>query len=244
MTDDGIAVITIDTMMNNNLPDEFYSNFPLLEKAKGYIIDIRNNGGGNSTNSDAVAAAFIEGEFTNQRALHPIHIGAYKAWGRGMQFGDKTYEQVTAERGSSDWMEKTYKITHRQYYEDSTSTSNRYNCPGVLTAPLVVLTSPNTASAAEDFLIELDFNKRAVIVGSASFGSTGNPLTTELESVGGFQICTRHNIYPDGREFINVGVKPHILFEMALDDYKNGIDSVMNKGLEEVRNLIKINLTS
>ena len=71
MTNDDIAVISIDTMMNNNLPDEFYANFSLLEKARGYIIDIRNNGGGNSTNSDAVAAAFIKGQFTNQRSLHP-----------------------------------------------------------------------------------------------------------------------------------------------------------------------------
>jgi C-terminal processing protease CtpA/Prc len=241
ITEDGIAVITIDTMMNNNLPDEFYANFPLLEKARGYIIDIRNNGGGNSAHSDAVAAAFIGGRFINQRALHPIHIGAYKAWGYGMQLANKTYEQVVAERGSSDWMEKTYKITHRQYYEDYTSDSNRYNCPGVLTKPLVVLASPGTASAAEDFLIELDFNKRATIVGSASFGSTGNPLTMELESGGGFQICTRHHLYPDGREIVNMGVKPHIPFEMTLDDYKNGDDSVMKKGLEELRKLIKDN---
>ena len=238
MTEDDIAIISIDTMMNDKLPDEFYANLPLFEKARGYVIDVRNNGGGNSTNSDAVAAAFIEGEFTNQRSLHPIHIGAYKAWGRNMQFGDKTYEQVIAEHGASDWIEKTYKITKRRYYEDSTSTSNRNNCPGVLTAPLVVLTSPNTASAAEDFLIELDCNNRATIIGSASYGSTGNPLTFELESGGGFQICTRHNLYPDGREFINTGVKPHIPFEMTLDDYKNGVDSVMNKGLEVVRGLL------
>jgi len=238
MTDDNIAIITIDSMMNDNLPSEFYANFHILEKAKGYVIDVRNNGGGSSNNSDAVAAAFIEGDFVNQRSLHPIHIGAYKAWGRSMGFHNKTYEQVVAERGSSEWMEKTYKITNRQYYENTTSTSNDYNCPGVLTAPLVLLSSCNTASAAEDFLVELDCSNRATIVGSASFGSTGNPLTFNLESGGGFAICTRHNLYPDGREFINVGVKPHIPIEMTLDEYKNGVDSVMNKGLEVVRGLI------
>ena len=55
---------------------------------------------------------------------------------------------------------------------------------------------------------------------------------------GGFQICTRLCTYPDGREFINIGVKPHIPCEMTLDDYKNGVDSVMNKGLEELRKQI------
>ena len=235
MTEDQIAVITIETMGNDNLPSDFCGNFGLLEKAKGYVIDVRYNGGGNSTNSDAVAAAFIEGNFINQRSMHPIHIGAYKAWGRNMEFGAKTYEQIVAERGASEWMEKTYKITRRQYYEDSTSTSNSYPYPGRLTAPLVVLSTHNTASAAEDFLVELDYNKRATIVGSASFGSTGNPLTFDLESGGGFRICTRHNLYPDGREFINIGVKPHVPCELTIDDYKNGVDSVMDKGLEIVR---------
>ena len=239
MTDDDIAIITINTMMNDNLPKDFYANFSLLKKARGYIIDIRNNGGGNSTNSDAVASAFIGGKFINQRALHPIHIGAYKAWGFNMQFEKKTYEQVIANHGKSDFVEKTYKITHKKYYEDSSSTDNQHNYPEVLTAPLVILTSPNTASAAEDFLIELDYNKRATIVGSASYGSTGNPLKIDLESGGGFQICTRHNLYPDGREFINIGVKPHIHFKLTLDDYKNGIDAVMNKGLGVVKKMIK-----
>jgi C-terminal processing protease CtpA/Prc len=208
MTDDGIAVITIDTMMNHNLPSEFYANFPLLEKANGYIIDVRKNLGGNSGNSDGVAAAFIVGEFTTSRSIHPTHIGAYKSWGMEMPKEDKTY------------------------------TCNRDDCPGTLTAPLVVLSSADTASAAEDFLVALDYNNRATIVGSASYGSTGNPLLVNLESGGSFQICTRNCIYPDGREFINIGVQPHVPFVMTLDDYKNGVDSAMNKGLEIVREKI------
>ncbi|MDR0293972.1 MAG: hypothetical protein LBH95_07470 [Oscillospiraceae bacterium] len=235
VTEDNIAVITIDTMMNDNLPKEFSANLPLLETARGYVIDIRRNSGGNSTHADAAAAAFIGGEFVNQRSLHPIHIGAYKAWARNQNFGDQSYEQIAAERGASDWREKCYKILKRAYYEDTVST---HTCDGnspVLSAPLVVLTSADTASVAEDFLITLDHAKRATIVGSASFGSTGQPLTMDLESGGGFQICTRHNLYPDGREFINIGVQPHIPCELTLDDYKNGIDSVMNRGLQAVR---------
>jgi C-terminal processing protease CtpA/Prc len=101
-----------------------------------------------------------------------------------------------------------------------------------------VLTSSNTGSAAEDFLITFECSNRATIIGSASFGSTGQPLFIRLESGGGFQICTMHCTYPDGREFINIGVKPHIPCEMTLNDYKNGVDSVMNKGLEELRKQI------
>ena len=174
LTKDGIAVITIDTMMNDDLPKDFYANVPLLEKARGYIIDIRNNGGGKSSNGDGVAAAFIG-----------------------------------------------------------------VDCPGLLTGPLIVLSSPNTASAAEDFLVMLDTAKRAVIVGSPSCGSTGQPLSAELESGGGFMICTRHCLYPDGREFVNTGVLPHMPCEMTLEDYQNGVDTVMDRGLAAARESYK-----
>jgi len=237
-TDDNIAVITIDTMMNGNLPKEFFSNFSLLEKAKGYIIDVRNNTGGNSGYADPVAAMFIGGEFVNQRALHPIHIGVYKASVQNAQIKDKTYEQLAEQYGDSDELKKLYQFSKHAHYEESISTVNSNDCPGILNAPLIVLSSANTASAAEDFLIELDHAKRITIVGAASCGTTGQPINYNLESGGGFRICTRHNTYPDGREFINIGIKPHIPFEMTVDDYKNGLDSVMNKGLEEVRKLI------
>jgi C-terminal processing protease CtpA/Prc len=79
---------------------------------------------------------------------------------------------------------------------------------------------------------------RATIVGSASFGSTGQPLFIDLESGGSFRICTRNCTYPDGRTFIDTGVQPHVKCEPTLDDYINGVDSVMNRGLEEIRKLI------
>jgi C-terminal processing protease CtpA/Prc len=209
-TKDGIAVIIIDTMGNNTLPKEFAANFGLLETMKGYVIDIRRNGGGNSNNSDAVTAAFIGGEYVNQRAYHPVHRGTHKAWGQAY----RSHEVFT------------YKVN-----------SAKYGYTRALTAPLAVLSSANTASAAEDLLIELDNAKRAVIVGSASNGSTGQPLLIKLESGGDFRVCTRHNTYPDGREFINIGVQPHIPHEMTVNDCINGVDSVLERGLAEVRRL-------
>jgi len=238
VTNDDIAIITIPTMGNNNLPKEFYSNLPLLKNMKGFIIDVRRNGGGNSGNSDEVAKAFIEGDFQSCRDLKPVHIGTYKAWGKWQNFGDKTYDEVISEHGYSEWLERSYKIPKHIYYEEGTSVVTGGDFTTLSKQPLVVLSSCNTGSAAENFLVELDHAKRAVIVGSASYGSTGQPLFFELESGGGFRICTRNCTYPDGRKFINIGVKPHIPHEMTLEDYKNNIDSVMIKGLDEIRKMI------
>jgi len=236
-TKDNIGIITIDTFSNDNLGEEFCANQEILENIQGFIIDVRSNYGGSSPNGDAVAKAFIAGDFPNNRDLRPVYIGTYRAWAQFWDFGDKTYDEVIAEHGQNDFIEQFYKIPKHIYYEDKITTVNN-DCPFLLNAPLVVLSSCNTGSAAEDFLVTLDQAERAVIIGTASGGSTGQPLFIELESGGSFQICTHKCKYPDGREFINIGVQPHIKCEMTLDDYINGSDSVMNRGLEEIRSLM------
>jgi len=101
-----------------------------------------------------------------------------------------------------------------------------------------VLTAANTASAAEDFLIALDHAKRATFVGTASCGTTGQPLVIELESGGMVRICTRQCLHIDGREFINKGVLPHVEFEPSLGDWKQNMDTHLAKGLEVLRQKI------
>jgi len=239
LTYDNISVITIDTFMDNNLPDAFYANFPLLEKAKGYVIDIRNNGGGNSSNADAIAACFIKEGFANHRALQPVHSGPYKAWGKNMMLDEMSLEEAKAQYGDSDWLEKTYHITHQSYFEISEyNYEDCHEIPGRLDKPLILLTTANTASASEDFLITLEHTKRATFVGTASCGTTGQPLTIELESGGTVRICTRQNTHIDGREFINIGVLPHVKFEPSLEDLAQNIDTHLAKGLEVLRQKI------
>ncbi|MCL2363577.1 MAG: S41 family peptidase [Defluviitaleaceae bacterium] len=237
MTHDGIAIITIDTMMNDDLPKEIHANFPLFKNARGYVLDIRHNGGGNSNNSDVVASLFIHDPFQNQRSLHPIHIGAYKAWGSFQDFGDKTWEEIAAERGSHDWLERMYKIPRQMHYEELTSNSQFAGTENTLHAPLVVLTTANTGSAAEDLLVIFEHKKRATFVGTASYGSTGQPLNISLESGGSVRICTRHNTHIDGREFINIGVQPHVHFEPSLTDLRSNVDTHMYKGLDVLRSM-------
>jgi len=143
------------------------------ENAAGYIIDVRENGGGNSNNGDRVSAVFIGENFTNQRALTRKH---------------KIF----------DYFERLYRIPRNKYYVESILTIkiSRLNIPGVLSAPLVVLSSSRTASAAENFLVNFDTTNRATIIGSASYGSTGQPIFINLKSGGRVRICTRWNTYP------------------------------------------------
>ena len=210
MTNDDIAIITINGFINDDLPKDFEGNLPLLKKAKGYIVDIRKNGGGNELHAAAVASAFIDGDMFGERAFLPIHNGYYKAVG---------------------------ELRKRYESECKVHTAKEYG--GYLMKPLAVLVSSHTASAAEDFLVMLDSAGKADFVGAHSYGSTGRPLMIPLESGGKARICTVQCAYADGRPFNNIGVKPHVPIEMTLDDYKNQFDAVMHKGLEHLRQGIR-----
>ena len=109
--------------------------------------------------------------------------------------------------------------------------------PGKLVGPIVILSSAYTASAAENFINVMRHNTDAIVIGSASYGSTGQPLMYELESGGGFRICTRRSLALDGSEFINLGFKPDIECCLSIDDFKTNTDSVMKKAIETIRKI-------
>ncbi|MDR0443540.1 MAG: hypothetical protein LBH44_09055 [Treponema sp.] len=107
-----------------------------------------------------------------------------------------------------------------------------------LDQPLVILANHNTGSAAEDFLVAFDNIKRATIVGTASAGSTGQAVFFDLPGGGSFRICTKWSLYPNGKEFINIGVQPDIYAVPSIDDYKNNYDRVFRKGIDVLREKI------
>jgi len=210
ITKDNLAVITIPSFMDNKLPAEFYRILPQIKECTGFLIDVRGNCGGDSSNADAVAQVFINGSFENSRHKIPVYNGVHKAW--GMQY-------------------RTYK--------DEIFSTQIKECPFFIDSPVVILENTDTASSAEDFLVDFDNINRAIIVGSASFGSTGQPLFFDLPGGGNFRICTRWCLYPNGKEFINIGVIPHIYANLSLNDYKNNFDSVFEKGINILREKIK-----
>lgn len=209
-TNDNLAIIIIPSFMDNNLPAEFYNVFPKIKDCKGFLIDIRWNGGGNSNNADSIAQIFINGSFENSRHKIPVYKGIHKAWGL-------EYHSI----------------------EDETFSTKISECPFFIDSPVVLLENSSTGSAAEDFLIAFDNINRATIVGTPSYGSTGQPLFLEIPGGGKIRICTRWCLYPNGKEFINKGVEPHIYSDLSLNDYKNNYDSVLEKGINILRDKVK-----
>lgn len=108
-----------------------------------------------------------------------------------------------------------------------------------LVVPTVLLIGHNTASAAEDFLIYADNQKHMTKMGEPTFGSTGQPYLFDLPGGGRARICTKKDTYPDGREFVGVGVKPDIEVKPSLADYLAKKDPVLERAVAFLAKKIK-----
>lgn len=196
----------------SKIKDEFDEKFNSLNlnKIKGIILDVRYNTGGSTNNGYAIISNFIDTPLKSSNWKTRKYLPSYRAWGR---------EEEWYECGSHGDIEP--------------SEGNRY------LGPLVVLIGPNTFSAAEDFVVPFDFADRAILVGQKTGGSTGQPLYIFLPGGGSFQVCTKRDTYPDGKEFVGYGIEPDIEVHQSQKDIYDGFDRVLDKGIEVIKNWAK-----
>lgn len=100
--------------------------------------------------------------------------------------------------------------------------------------PVYVLTSPRTCSAAEDFLIPLRVAKRITIVGEPTCGSSGQPLYFSIYGATG-RVCTKWDRFPDGTEFVGIGIIPDIPVARSKKDFATQHDPVLQTALDLIR---------
>jgi len=108
---------------------------------------------------------------------------------------------------------------------------------------LVILTDNETGSAAEDMAVLLHAAGRATIIGEPSAGSTGQPLMIDLPGGGRARICTANCKYPDGKQFIGVGIQPDILVKRTIKGISEGRDEILAAAIEHLRSVKTDNQT-
>ncbi|HXB34240.1 MAG TPA: S41 family peptidase [Puia sp.] len=98
--------------------------------------------------------------------------------------------------------------------------------------PVALLIGPQTFSAAEDCAVAFDAMHRGPLIGVATGGSTGQPILFKLPGGGTARVCAKHDSYPDGKEFIGVGIQPTVKVEPTIRDVQTGTDATLQKALE------------
>ena len=200
-----IAYMAINTFSNESAVTQFDSLFPLMQKADALILDLRENGGGNSGTGFRLLGYLTDDSFRIGRWVTREYRPMYRAWGRS----EREYEEP-----QSLWPPNGSK-----HFEKS----------------VAVLISARTGSAAEDFCVTFDVMNRGPLIGEPTCGSTGQPLIFSLPGGGNAFVCTAHCFYPDGKEFVGVGVLPDIEVRPTVKDVRAGKDPILTAAIEWVK---------
>lgn len=109
---------------------------------------------------------------------------------------------------------------------------------GVLTTkPLVILVDKGSASASEIFSGAMKDNKRAVIVGTQSFGKGLVQEINKLPNNSGINITIQKYLTPNGTDIHKKGITPDVLVEFTEEDVKNKNDVQLKRAIEIAREL-------
>lgn len=235
-----VAYIALNSFEDSKIDSLFIHKLPELYKAKGLVIDLRYNGGGNTSIGTEILQYLTNDKlFYGSRSVTRNHLPTFKAWGSGLTAKDTL-------KGKPEWgfsrqdIAKAYLAANDKYYYAFEYLPDTIHLTAQrVVVPTTLLIGHNTASAAEDFLIYADNQKHMVKIGEHTFGSTGQPYSFDLVGGATARVCTKKDTYPDGREFVGYGIKPTIEVKPTVDDYLEKKDPVLAKAQEYLKTKIK-----
>jgi C-terminal processing protease CtpA/Prc len=200
-----IGYVALNSFEENSVADQFLAAFDKIVGTSALILDVRDNGGGNSSVGMRILATLIDTPvsiaFWQTRDYKPT----FRAWGRpivmlSLPGGDLTPDPA-----------------------------HRYS------KPVIVLTSPRTFSAAEDFLVAFDQSGRGTVMGEPSAGSTGQPLNFKMPGGGSGRVQTWRGTYSNGKQWLGIGVQPQTVVSPTLQDIRSGRDAVLDMAVEQLK---------
>lgn len=96
---------------------------------------------------------------------------------------------------------------------------------------VVVLADDRCASACEDFVMPLVYGGRARLVGTQTYGSTGQPYVARLDGGITLAVGSIHASLPDGKPFEGIGISPTDPAPLHLADIRAGVDAQLERAL-------------
>ena len=198
-----IAYVQLNDFEDDKALNGFKAAFDSIAATNALILDVRQNGGG-----DSGYGWNVLGYLTDKL----MQTGSYAS---------RIYSPLRRARGESVVFEPV----------ESDESSWPANGKKLYAKPVVVLTSGRTFSAAEDFAVVFDAMKRGTIIGEPTGGSTGQPLSFSLPGGVMARVCTKRDMYPDGTEWNGKGIQPAVLVRPTVADAQAGRDTVLEAAL-------------
>jgi C-terminal processing protease CtpA/Prc len=94
----GIAYVAINSFDDGKVVGEFEAVMPELKQARAIVIDLRDNGGGNSGNGDRILQMITAGDYPSQTWWTREYRPAMRAWG----IPERRYSSESSLRGSAE----------------------------------------------------------------------------------------------------------------------------------------------
>jgi carboxyl-terminal processing protease len=200
-----VAYVALNSFEDDAAEKEWDDHWPEIEHAKSLILDLRENGGGSDSIGYHILGSLITKESPSELSRSTKWVATYRAWGDA---------------------ETPVRFPVGKIHPDPARHFAR---------PVALLISPRTFSAGEDMVVAFAQAHRGILVGEATGGSSGQPLTFKLPGGGTARICTKHDSFADGREFVGAGVVPDVPVHITQSDIVAGRDRVLESALNWLR---------
>ena len=202
---DNIVYIALNGFDDDTAALEWDKHWPEISKASSLILDLRENGGGSDSVGAHILATLLDKPAPGELSRSTRWIASYRAWGNPQ--------------------------TPKRFPVENLDPDSKHHFAG----PVVLLTSPRTYSAGEDMTVVFKQAHRGQIIGEPTGGSTGQPLMFKLPGGGIARICTKHDSFADGTEFVGVGIQPDIPAHLSITDIRAGRDSVLDAAVHHLQ---------
>jgi len=202
--DNKIAYLAINSFSDSTILASFTKLLPEIAKADKLIIDIRENTGGNSEIGFEILKYLTDDKILN------IH-------------SSKTRKHIP--RANREEAFVCVADSYEPYVNNHTDKS--------IVIPTLVLTGGKTISAAEDFLVPIKKIGHMRTMGETTSGSTGSPYSFKLPGSWAY-VCSLQCCYPDGSEYVGVGIKPDIEVKRTIRGIINRKDEVLDQALADL----------
>lgn len=125
------------------------------------------------------------------------------------------------------WKEDPYLLPNAMFDRLGASMKRRGGAEKPFVGQVVILTDGGCGSACEDFVMPLQWQKRATVVGDTTAGTTGQPVFLRYDNGMQITISAKRAAFPDGSRFEGVGIAPDLVIVTRREDLGSPQDRVL-----------------